>query len=207
MRRVLEGMLLSALLHAGLFGAALGTIAWVASHGGPMSIDLTASSLLFRPPRPASAGHALPRHVQVQWTLGAKGRPAPLPTPPPQGVTVTAEEEMAGPPCPPPCPENPGEWTPEGDLSHKPAWADGLIGEEDYPTEMRRQRRQGLVVADVLIDASGAVRGVSLVKGSEGAFNQLVLDRLAHSIFTPARDRSGHVVPCRARIPVDFRLD
>jgi len=71
---------------------------------------------------------------------------------------------------------------------------------------MRHEQKNGLVVVDVLIDAQGVVRGVDLVQRSDPEFNSLVLQRLAQSHFEPARDKNGLVVPCRARLPINFQL-
>jgi len=205
-RRLLGGMLLSGLVHIGMFAAALGFIAWSASHSDPVNIDLSASSLLLRADRPKSASQIKYNSPIHQWFLAAKGRPQPIPTPAAPNITVTPEVEIAAPPCPPPCPENAGDWTPAENLSIKPVWQDGVITEGDYPIELRKKKKEGLVVADVLIDADGKVRGVDLVKGSEQGFNNLVVERLARSGFQPARDREGHAVPCRARIPIQFQI-
>jgi TonB family protein len=199
-------MALSGLIHAALFAAALGVIAWTDAHPGLVTIDLGASSLLLRASRPKDAVQARAKVPPKLWLLAAHGRPIPLPTPLPKKLTATAEEADVAPPCPPPCPENAGDWIAAANLSLKPIWSDGLITEGDYPTSMRKSRKEGVVVVDVLIDASGKVRGVNLVKGSEPDFNNLVVERLAHSSFVPARDRDGHAVPCRARIPIQFQL-
>jgi len=203
--RLLGSLLVSGMIHAGLFVAALLAIEWMASHAGPVDIDMASSSLLMRV-APASAGQHRPSPPLKLWLADAKGRHQAL-KPAPQAVTEAAEEEVSGPPCPPPCPDNAGDWVPAANLGRQPAWTEGQISEEDYPAEMRRGHKEGLVVVDVLIDAKGQVRGTSLVKGSEPDFNNLVVQRLAQSSFSPARDRSGHVVPCRARIPIKFQLN
>jgi TonB family protein len=203
--RLLGSVLVSGLIHAGLFVAALLAIEWMAAHAGPVDIDMASSSLLMRVALP-SAGRARPAPQLKLWMVDAKGRHQAL-KPAPQPVTEAAEEETAGAPCPPPCPESAGDWVPAANLGRQPAWTEGQISQEDYPSEMRRGHKEGLVVVDVLIDAKGQVRGTNLVKGSEPDFNNLVVQHLAQSSFSPARDRSGHVVPCRARIPIKFQLN
>lgn len=199
-------MALSGLLHLLLFATAFGVIAWSDAHPGLVTIDLGASSLLLRANHLKDALPAKPKDPPKLWFLAAKGRPIPLPTPLPQKLTVTVQEADVAPPCPPPCPENAGDWIAAANLSLKPVWSDGLITEGDYPSAMRKSHKEGVVVVDVLIDASGKVRGVNLVQGSEPDFNNLVVERLAHASFAPARDRDGHAVPCRARIPIQFQL-
>jgi TonB family protein len=117
---------------------------------------------------------------------------------------VAAVEEAL--PCPRPCPDNPGDWLPAAAVSRRPDWIDGVIGEDDYPPDMRRSGKQGKVVVDVLIDATGAVKGVTLVEGSEPQFNELVLARLKISHFRPAYNGDGNAVSCKLRMPILFEL-
>ncbi len=95
---------------------------------------------------------------------------------------------------------------PAAAASRRPDWVDGLITEDDYPAQLRSAGKEGRVVVDVLIDATGAVRGVELVQGSEAAFNDLVLSRLKASHFRPAYDQNGNATPCRLRLPITFQL-
>jgi protein TonB len=81
-----------------------------------------------------------------------------------------------------------------------------MLSEDDYPSELKRRGVEGKVVVEVLIDASGTVRGVTLVQGSEAGFNDLVLSRLKESKFRPAYDSDGNPVACRLRLPLAFRL-
>lgn len=199
-------MAISGLLHVAMFAVALGIITWTDTHPALVTIDLGASSLLLRANQQKNVVQARPKAPPKLWLLAAKGRAIPVPTPLPQKLTATVEEADVAPPCPPPCPENYGDWIAAANLSVKPVWSDGLITEGDYPTDMRKSHKEGIVLVDVLIDSDGKVRGVNLVKGSEPEFNNLVVEKLARSSFIPARDRDGHAVPCRARIPIQFQL-
>jgi TonB family protein len=197
-----NAILVSTLIHGALFGGALGYIHWKETRGDSyMNIDLSQQSLLARV---ASQGGAHAAAPPQPWLMSTGNRMA---APPKQALTQTAQvQEEAGPACPPPCPDNAGDWAPASALSRKPNWTSGLITEDDYPRELRRQNKQGKVVVDVLIDATGAVRGVNLVSGSEAAFNDLVLERLKTSRFRPAYDGNGEAVACRLRLPIVFEI-
>ena len=203
MRRLPLGLGLSLLIHGALYGAVAGFFAWEESRAGnAMDIDLAGSSLLRQVLNPNN-GQAR-RKPPEPWILSS-GKYAPAPKAAP--LTVTAEpEEIAGPACPPPCPETPGDWVPASSASRLPSWTAGLITEDDYPHEARRAGAEGRVVADVLIDAQGAVRNVTLVQGSRPDFDALVLERLKVSRFRPAMDSEGNPIACRLRLPVDFQL-
>jgi protein TonB len=202
--RLWKGFLVSMALHAAFFGAANRLVAWRDERSRQViDIDLSGSSLLLRPQDAASQGHAAP--PPQPWILAAKGRFTPRPAAEAQPVSATPEPE-AGPACPPPCPDNPGDWMPAAATSRKPAWAEGMITEDDYPQNLRSKGVEGKVVVDILIDATGAVESVKLVQGSEPEFNQLVLDRLKKSRFRPAYDQDGNPVACSLRMPLAFRL-
>ncbi len=203
MRRLAKGFLLSAMLHAALFGGALAFIAWRDAQAHSIDIDLSGSSLLMRPNNPGGKSR-LPRPPQP-WILASGKRHAPPPKA--ELLTQTAQvEEEESVPCPAPCPENAGDWMPAAATSRRPNWVEGLITEDDYPRDLRRQGKQGKVVVDVLIDATGAVRGVSLVQASDPQFNDLVLERLKQSRFRPAYNNEGNAVACRLRMPIVFEL-
>ena len=181
---------------------AWGFLAWEKAYSNSIDIDLSGSSLLLTPVRDAAA----PRRARPPepWVLSLSGKAAAPSKAQPQPLSATAEPE--GEACPPPCPASPGDWLPAAATSRKPDWVDGLITEDDYPSELRRGGKEGRVVVDVLIDATGKVRDVQLVLGSEAAFNALVLERLKVSGFRPAYDREGNAVPCRLRMPITFEL-
>ena len=203
-KRLGGGFLASAFLHLLLFAGAFGFVAWKDAHAErSIDIDLTGSSLLMRPKN--ASGMARPALPPQPWILGTKGHAAPPPVPQAQPLSPVAEAE-AGPACPPPCPEVAGDWVPAAATSRKPSWSDGMITEDDYPPELRRKGVEGKVVVEVQIDATGAVRGVTLEQASDPAFNTLVLERLKASKFRPAYDQDGNPVACRLRLPLSFKL-
>ncbi|HTA16209.1 MAG TPA: energy transducer TonB [bacterium] len=205
-RRLFPCLVLSALFHLGLFSGALWIVHWEATHAGAVLIDLTASTL----PRANNPVRPAPLPPAELWVLASGRHLAPPPKPAPRNPTVVAQAEplaeAPAPPCPAPCPERPGDWVSLRNLSRLPMWTSGMITENDYPQDMRREQKDGIVVVDVLIDTEGVVRGVSLVQGSSPEFDALVLQRLSGSRFEPAYDKNGLKVACRARIPVQFSL-
>lgn len=204
MKRLFGGFIFSSLLHAVLFGAAFGWIAWDQAHAErSIDIDLSGSSLLMRPKNAVSP----PRPVAPPqpWVLALKGQ---VSRPQAQAVTQSAQpDDTAGAPCPAPCPENAGDWLPVAAASRRPEWSEGMLSPEDFPVDLKRKGVEGKVVVEVLIDASGNVRGVTLQQGSEPGFNELVLERLKRSKFRPAYDQNGNAVACRLRLPLVFRLE
>jgi TonB family protein len=204
MKRLFNGFFASCLLHAALFGGSLGWIAWSQSHAPrSIDIDLSGSSLLMRPKNAPSRSAAVA--PPQPWILAMKGHATPKPQAQPLTATAQPEQE-AGPVCPPPCPQNANDWTPAAATSRRPEWDEGMITEDDYPSALKVKGVEGTVVVEVLIDASGNVKGVTLEQGSAPEFNQLVLDRLKRSKFRPAYDQNGNAVACRLRLPLRFKL-
>ena len=177
--RLLAGILVSGLLHVILFGVAMGIILWGEAHAVyRMDVDMNSAPLL---------------------TLKAK--PTPLPE-----TWILAQKAVATPPPkvqPTPTPE------PEGAVaaSREPSWVGGMIGEDDYPMAMRKEKKEGRVIAELLIDVTGSVRSVSILQGADPAFNAVVLEKLKDARFRPALDKSGQPMNCRVRLPIAFKLN
>ncbi len=179
MNRLFRGILISSLIHGGLFGGALGLIAWGEAHTEyRVDIDMKSTPLL-------SVGTQATPVIET-WIMAKKGK---SPTPP----TIKP--------------------TPEPDLavavvaSRQPSWVGGMIGEDDYPIEMRKQKKEGRVVAELLINIEGKVKSVSIVQGSTPEFNTVVMAKLQDARFRPALDASGQPINCRVRLPIAFKLN
>jgi TonB family protein len=204
MKRLFNGFFASCLLHGALFGGSLGWIAWSQAHlPRSIDIDLSGTSLLMRPRNAASQTAAVA--PPQPWILAMKGHATPKPQAQPLTATAQPEQE-AGPVCPPPCPQNANDWMPAAATSRRPEWDEGMITEDDYPSALKVKGVEGKVVVEVLIDAAGNVKGVTLEQGSAPEFNQLVLERLKGSKFRPAYDQNGNAVACRLRLPLAFKL-
>ena len=204
MSRLGKGLLLSLLVHAALFGAGRGWVEWQRRRAfDGLDIDLSRSSLLPLPP--SLAGRSAPRPPE-DWFVGDARRLAarPLPASP---TAEVSEEGSAGPPCPPPCPSNAGDWAPANRAVRVPRWMSGQIGEGDYPANAKRRNQEGNVVVDVLIDIDGKVRGVTIIQASFPDLTEKTIEKLSMSQFSPCVAPDGRPFPCRLRIPVAWSLE
>jgi TonB family protein len=180
--RLYRGILLSFLLHLAIFGTALGIIAWGEAHADyQATIDLNATPLLTLQSKVA------PPPPPAPWVIAHKA----VPTPPPL-VKPTPTPEPAA---------------PYVVASRQPSLVGGFIDENDYPVEMRKQRKEGRVIVELLINIEGRVDKVTILQGADPAFNQVVLDRLKDARFRPALDKLGEPMNCRVRLPVAFKID
>jgi len=202
--KLTKGFILSLLIHSLLFFGGFGYLAWKSAQAGAaMEIDLAHSSLLLRPRHSAGAARIIPPEP---WylTTGKRVQPtapltkAPLPPEP-------VDEQTAA-PVGPVGTEPVETFLPAAAASKIPEWVDGLITEDDYPPAARKQGKEGKVVATVAIDASGQVKDVQIAEGSYPEFNQVVLDRLRHARFRPARDQNDNPIAVRMSLPIVFEL-
>lgn len=179
--RLYRGILFSLLIHAGIFGVAMGIIAWGEAHAEYRTdVDLKATPLLtlqnkLAPPPPPET-----------WILAKKGK---IPPPPPVKPTPTPEA------------------APMMAASRQPSLVGGFIDQDDYPIEMRKQKKEGRVVVELLINIEGKVDQVTILQGADPAFNQVVLDKLKDARFRPALDKMGEPMNCRVRLPIAFKLN
>ncbi len=171
---------------------------WKHSAMPVMDIDLTGSSLLLRPLKNIEKKPLL-YNEKNDWFIGKAVKQAV-----PKKTPVVAEEKPAE--CPPPCPDNPGDWIETGSLSRRPVWAEGMIIESDYPQDARRQGKEGRVLAEVFIDAGGKVRDVKIIESNDSRFTALVVEKLTNAKFEPALDKSGRPSAVRMILPVVFEL-
>jgi len=173
-----RGIFFSLLFHAGVFGVAMGIIAWGEAHAEyKTNIDLRDTPLLtlqnkLTPPPPET------------WILAKKGKapPPPLVKPTPDAAPMVV-------------------------ASRQPSLVGGFIGQDDYPLEMRKQKKEGRVIVELLINIEGKVDQVTILQGADPAFNQVVLDKLKDAKFRPALDKMGEPINCRVRLPVAFKLN
>jgi len=198
---------LSVVVHAALYGAGMGWMEWKRHRDlNGMDIDLSRSSLM---PLPANMGTARAVKPPEEWYVGDPRRLAPAPAPVPLSAVAKAEEQEApaGPPCPPPCPSNAGDWAPASQAVKRPEWTDGMISEDDYPREARTKNITGLVVVQVLLDSTGAVRDVKLLQGSDPLLDDKTMEKLKAAKFSPCMDANGQPFPCTLRLPIHWTLD
>jgi TonB family protein len=200
--RLFKGFIASILIHACVFFAGFFLITWWKNSSfAAIDVDLAGSTLLLRPSK--AVNKSAPPEYRSDWFMSTGRRLAAVP----EKVTKTAaQEEPAAVPCPPPCPDNPSDWAAEGSTSRKPVWSDGFITEDDYPQDARAQGIEGVVKVEVLIDATGVVRGVQVISSSNPKFSAVVLDKLKKAKFEPALDKTGRPIPVHMAIPIVFEL-
>lgn len=212
--KLLHGFVASILIHTLVFSLGLGFVTWRNARSEFVTvIDLKSSSLLLRPKNARTLAAAL---LSEPWVLAAeKARPA---RPAPIKRMKAAPPEPAEEPAPAfsggsegvaagvPGPGTVAEWVPAAAASRIPEWIEGLITEEDYPAEARKQGKEGKVVARIIVGADGQVRDARITEGSYPEFEQLVLERLKTARFRPGLDRNGCPVAVRMTIPVVFEL-
>ncbi len=93
----------------------------------------------------------------------------------------------------------------EDSLSQKPAL---LFGPRlDYPEDLRRNRIQGRVLVQAILDTLGRIEpgSIQFVMTPDPGFLMPVSQYLALARFRPAR-RNGRLVRSLVQMPVDFRL-
>lgn len=176
--RISGGMVLSTILHCSVFGIAMGIIAWEEAHAQFWTnLDQANAPLLMLESRPVTPPEP--------WILAKKGTAPPVlvqPTPTPEPATAAS-------------------------VSREPTWESGMIEEEDYPMEMRQQKKEGRVIVELLIDVLGTVKKVTIIQGADPAFDQVVQDKLKDAKFRPALDKKGQPMNCRVRVPISFKLN
>ena len=174
------GILASFLLHGAIFGIALGVIAWSEAHAEYRTdIDLKATPLL------SLQSNSVPPPPET-WVQAKKSK-----APPPPLATPTPIPEAA----------------PMMVASRQPSLVGGFIDENDYPVEMRKQKKEGRVIVELLINIEGKVDKVTILQGDDPAFNAVVLEKLKDARFRPAQDKKGEPINCRVRLPISFKLD
>ena len=196
--RVFKSFIASIMIHAFIFAACYYMIIWWKNSSfSAIDIDLSSSSLMLRPSK--TVHKFMQAETDRDWYMSSGRKLAAVPV----KTTITAAaEQPAVSPCPPPCPDNPADWAAAGSTSRKPVWAGGFITEDDYPQDARAQGLEGVVKVEILIDASGIVRGVQLIQSSNAKFSAVVLEKLKKAKFDPALDRSGKPIAVHMAIPI-----
>ncbi len=166
--------------HGSVFAVAMGIIAWGEAHAEYRTdIDLKATPLL------TLQSKLVPPPPPEPWIIARKSKAPPplkvLPTPTPEAAMAVA--------------------------SRQPSLVGGFIDENDYPLEMRKQKKEGRVIVELLINIEGKVDKVTILQGADPAFDQVVLDRLKDARFQPALDKAGEPMNCRVRLPISFKLN
>jgi protein TonB len=75
-----------------------------------------------------------------------------------------------------------------------------------YPEAAKRANIEGVVILQVDIDATGAVKMVRLIQGLGYGCDEAALSAAQQSVFSPAY-AGDEPVPVRLRIPYRFKFD
>ncbi len=76
----------------------------------------------------------------------------------------------------------------------------------DYPEAAKHANIEGVVILQVDIDATGAVKKVELIQGLGYGCDESAIVAIQQSTFSPAL-AGGEAVPVRFRIPYRFKFD
>lgn len=74
-----------------------------------------------------------------------------------------------------------------------------------YPPAMKAQSKEGTVLLEALVDATGKVRQINIIESAGALFDQAAMDALMGSTLIPA-NTNGKPVPVLLRVPIRFRL-
>jgi protein TonB len=192
-----RGFSFSLIVHLAAFGGLLGFIQWQ-EQVNPVTVDLDLTQAPRLPRFAQPRGHSAP--PPKDWIASKAGM-----APGPSSLTESAQEEAV--PCPPPCPETPGDFLPSGMVSREPRAKGILLSDDDYPRQARKRNQAGKVVLEVFIDSQGAVREVRLREGQIPELNEVALSKLKQARFEPALDAAGRPVACRLILPIRFELE
>ena len=193
-----QGLTASACVHAAIIATAYFFL--IVHRPDPITVELDLSLVPQRAPFITQRGRPKRKAVK-KWVAPAAGL-APVPS---ASATEAFEEEVID-PCPPPCPDRPGDFISTALTKRPPRWISGFIQDKDYPKVARKRGQHGKVVLRVFIDAAGGVRDVQLLQGSYPALNEVALAKVREAKFTPALDDSGNPVPAKLILPIRFEL-
>lgn len=74
-----------------------------------------------------------------------------------------------------------------------------------YPPSMRQQGKEGTVLIEALVDATGKVRKVDVIQSAGALFDAAAVAAIEASSLIPAHT-NGKPVPVILRVPIRFRL-
>ena len=95
-----------------------------------------------------------------------------------------------------------------GDPVRNPAVMPRLIESRppEYPPEALRQRIQGIVILEVVIETDGRVSAGRVLKPLPSGLSQKAIEAVEHWRYAPGRDKDGKPVRCIVSITVNFKL-
>lgn len=91
-----------------------------------------------------------------------------------------------------------------GDVDEKPKAQ--KQAQPRYPTAARRAGKEGFVVAEFIIDATGATTDIQIQQSSDPIFNQPSIEAIRKWRFTPGK-KGSRVVKTRTRVKLPYQLN
>lgn len=91
-----------------------------------------------------------------------------------------------------------------GDVDEKPQAQ--KQAQPSYPSAARRSGKEGFVVAEFIIDATGATTDIKIQQSSDPIFNEPTIEAIRRWRFTPGK-KGNQVVKTRTRVKVPFQLN
>ena len=91
-----------------------------------------------------------------------------------------------------------------GDVDEKPQAQ--KQAQPRYPSAARRTGKEGFVVAEFIIDATGATTEIQIKQSSDPIFNQPTIEAIRKWRFTPGK-KGNRVVKTRTRVKLPFQLN
>lgn len=123
--------------------------------------------------------------------------PKPLPKPEPQAAPAPGPAGPSG-------DAETGVYKSIAQVSQLPHFINQVKAQ--YPEAAKHANIEGVVILQVDIDATGAVKKVDLIQGLGYGCDESALAAVQQSTFTPAL-AGGEPVPVRLRIPYRFKFD
>jgi periplasmic protein TonB len=133
-----------------------------------------------------------------------------------EGVAAPLRNQLAEQSAPPPSVAEPQPTAPRtADYSGRTVYAPADVTERprplsrptpNYPASLRRQRLEGDVVLEFVVNQQGRVQDIQVLSATHEAFAAPALDAIRGMRFSPGT-LDGRAVPVRLRVSVPFRFE
>jgi protein TonB len=75
-----------------------------------------------------------------------------------------------------------------------------------YPEQARKERIQGTVVLDAVVEADGTIGTIEVVRSDHELLSEAAVEAVRHWRYEPARDEDGRAVAVIYSVTINFRL-
>lgn len=213
-RDLIIGIIVSALLHGGLFGSSYikSKPKFVAPPPPPPTIELMAMPELdIEPEEIIDDGETLdeplefvpPMQTDVPQLVQVDSFVQPIQPPPPESMKPTAGVVS----IPTARQTGLGKGIKVFDINQlDQAPIPKFRSNPQYPFEMRRAGIEGTVIVEFIVDTKGNARNAFAVRSTQREFEQAAIQAVNKWKFRPGR-KSGRAVATRIQIPIVFKLN